>query len=340
MLFLLYSQQSCSSLRNNNVVVLVKGLIATKSENVTSRQIPENKKKYVYVWLSLDDNQWDKDLGGWDYSNVGIRIDTLEVRVHGEKQHENNYELDQITNVIRWRSPKKPDSILAIFGTTESLSSGELTENLERKSKKFRVISYALGALLTTIVAPTAVNVFTDLITTGVNPPPSTTMPEKIKYPDQEPLPELPITVVPSNQISSVVYNSDTPLNQNKAVELIVDYLTAKSDIFGPPYNEELLTRFVHSDGPLYKDATRNLRQLKTDQKRYEYESFEIKASESFVSEKNSLKLIIIVDENSKLYHRDGWKDKGLSNPATDKRIEYEFRKEGEVWKIYDSKGV
>lgn len=289
----------------------------------------ENQNKYVHVWLSLDDSQWKEEFKGWDCSNIGIRIETLEVRVNGEKQHEDNYELDRITNVIRWLSPRKPDSILAIFGTTESLSSGRLTKNLEKKSKKFRVVSYALGALLTTLVAPTAVNVLTEVIIgpkTPIEPP--------IEI-NREPFPKPPAPPVsPSNP------STDARLNQDKAVKLVEEYAAAKSDIFGSSYKEELLTQFTHPDGLLYKDAARNVRELKKGQKHYVYESFEIKNFESFVNEKNSSTLVIKVDENSKLIHRDGLEDRGLSNPVVNKRIEYEFRKDGKVWKIYNSKEI
>lgn len=305
-------------------------MIAIKAENAIPRPAPENKK-YVYVRLSLDESQWKKECGGWDCSNIGMRIETLDVFVNGVKQHEENYELDRITNVIRWRTPKRPNSILAIFGTTDSLSSGELTQNLKRNSKKFKVLSYALGALLTTLFAPTAVNVLTDAI---INPAPR---PAPLEVTPGKPAPEpRPPVVMPDPPTNG----ADVPLDKNTAIRLIENYAAAKSDIFGPPYQEELLIQFTHSDGPLYKDAIRNLRQLKKDQKHYKYERFEIKSSESFFNEKTSPKLVLVVDENSALIHRDGLRDRGLSNPVSNKRIQYEFRKEGEIWKIYDGKEI
>lgn len=147
---------------------------------------------------------------------------------------------------------------------------------------------------------------------------------------------EIPIAITPDSTISSSSYSSSTSLNQTKAVNLVVDYLTAKGDIFGPPYREELLTRFAHSKSSLYRDSLRNLRRLRQDQKRYEYESLEIISLESFSSESNSSKLIVRVNENSKLYHRDGLQDRGNSNPIVNQRIEYEFKKDGNVWKIYE----
>ncbi|MEO0683608.1 MAG: IMS domain-containing protein, partial [Cyanobacteria bacterium J06649_11] len=123
----------------------------------------------------------------------------------------------------------------------------------------------------------------------------------------------LPIRIVPDDSISSSSYTSNIPLTQTKAVELLVDYLIAKSEIFGPPYKEEFVVRFTHSEGPLHKAALKNMRELKRYQKRYEYESYEIKRLESFLDEGNSSKLVIVIDEDSKLYHRDNLKDKGKS---------------------------
>ena len=151
---------------------------------------------------------------------------------------------------------------------------------------------------------------------------------------------DTPLASSPSSRSSSPSSTSSSAssgLTQEQAVELINRWLSAKSDIFAPPFNRSLVDRYT--TGTLHNDITKpngSIDWLRNNSSRYSYKDSRVLESLSFSDLGNRPELTVKIYENRTLYSSNRI-DYANSGELTDS-FTYFFVKEDGTWKIEDYK--
>jgi hypothetical protein len=128
-------------------------------------------------------------------------------------------------------------------------------------------------------------------------------------------------------------------LDQATALQLVNDWLSAKSKIFAAPFDRNLVSQYT--TGPLYTDITKPngaIDWLINNGSYYQYNSAKVNSVVGFSgagqddSQKPSIRVSIYEDRT--LYGRNGV-DSANSGTST-QTFDYFFQKENGTWKIYD----
>ena len=153
---------------------------------------------------------------------------------------------------------------------------------------------------------------------------------------------------LPRSQQSSVQGNSSSPqqqtsssnnsFSQEKAVQLIVSWLKAKSKIFADPFDRGLVGKLT--TGILYEDITKpggSIDWLQNNSSYYVYHETSIKNSSDFSNNGSTASVKVSIYENRTLYGRSGRPDPNESRAST-KSYTYYFTNNNGTWKISDYK--
>lgn len=142
------------------------------------------------------------------------------------------------------------------------------------------------------------------------------------------PTPSIPLPPVPPPDINS-------SLSQDQAVALVNQWLKVKSQVFAPPFNTGLASKYI--TGPLYRDITKangTIDWLRNNKAYYVYKESEIKQVWSFASSATRPALKVKISENRILFSPQGI-DYSQSGTSTGNYTYYFVTEQG-VWKIYD----
>lgn len=128
-----------------------------------------------------------------------------------------------------------------------------------------------------------------------------------------------------------------TPITQQQAVDLINQWLEAKSEIFAPPFNQTQLSRFA--TGELYASlANPNglLDWLKNNRAYYRYGVQKVDAVERFAADRDRATIELKITEDRTLY-QDGAVNPQHTDFST-KPVRYTLERVDGRWKIADYK--
>ena len=124
-------------------------------------------------------------------------------------------------------------------------------------------------------------------------------------------------------------------LTQEKAVEIVNQWLQAKSAIFASPYDKQLAQKYLA--GPLYEDITKPngaIDWLQNNNYYYVYENGEVRQVWAFSTSGNRPQLKVSIYEERKLYTPRGVDN--TQSGASTANYTYSFARDNGVWKIYD----
>lgn len=148
--------------------------------------------------------------------------------------------------------------------------------------------------------------------------------------------PSIPAT--PSATTSAAEEEQDN-LSETAAAEIVHSWLDAKSKIFAPPFDLELVSDLSVSNGPLYEKTagpSGSVQWLKNEDYYYTYKSSTIDQILSYEPlSNNQFKLKVKVTEDLSLHSPKGI-DRSKSGRSTG-IYEFVLAKEGTTWKIYNS---
>ncbi|MGL5080723.1 MAG: ARC6/PARC6 family protein [Microcoleaceae cyanobacterium] len=131
--------------------------------------------------------------------------------------------------------------------------------------------------------------------------------------------------------IISQVQTRTTSLSLGEAADLINDWLTAKSQIFGPPFDQQTLA--TYATGTLYVDTLQAIDFLMENQGYYEYGVQKIESVDQFAIAGNKATIEVQVTEDSTFYKNGRVVDSSFNT----KRVRYKLEYRGNAWKIADS---
>lgn len=283
--------------------------------------------------VTLDENNWRPHFNGWECSAMaipGTEIKSI-YRNSGKELFKGMWVPNEDENVIVWQESlhEKPESLLVSFEITTTLST---TEDVKRATSKATQLwkwatsaSSGISALLIAILSSPLVN----------------TIAQSRQSVPEDPPPPIPIaTPTPTPSAQATATPTPTPplpseeLNKNQALELVNSWLTAKSRIFAPPFDKQLLGNLVSSNGPLYEEITspnKGIDYLRSSDSFYTFETPEVTAYSFFSSGENP-ELKVNVNEDYTLHIKNKRSDTKNNNQV----FFYSFEKEDGQWKIYD----
>ena len=145
---------------------------------------------------------------------------------------------------------------------------------------------------------------------------------------------------VPSSPGSSPTSPPGTSgdFDQSKAEQLVKSWLDAKSKIFSPPFDRNLVKTLT--TGPLYSDITKSngsIDWLQNNNSYYSYSKLSIDKVWLFSSNGSRPSIKVTISEDRILYGKDGKPDATESGSSTANWV-YFFIQENGIWKINDYK--
>ncbi|NJK38837.1 MAG: DUF4101 domain-containing protein [Oscillatoriales cyanobacterium RM2_1_1] len=128
----------------------------------------------------------------------------------------------------------------------------------------------------------------------------------------------------------SQVQTGNAAISMGEATDLVNGWLTAKSRIFGPPFDERTLASYT--TGTLYVDTLKAMDFLIENDGYYEYGVQKIESVDQFASSGQRATIEVRVTEDSTFYKNGQVADSSFNT----KRVRYklEYRENG--WKISD----
>lgn len=140
----------------------------------------------------------------------------------------------------------------------------------------------------------------------------------------------------PNNSPNTSPSNTNSSgLTQDQASQLIANWLNAKSQIFSPPFDRQLVANYT--TGLLYTDITKpggSIDWLNNNNSRYDYRNSRITKVFSFDNSGSQPAMKVQIYEERTLYGPKGI-DSNQSGSSTKNYI-YFFSSENGSWKIYD----
>lgn len=281
-----------------------------------------NREKEISFVVRLTEKEWDEDFNGWRCST--IRIPGAEIEVYNRgRLSDRAYEVSEENDMILWRlDTPRPESLAVLFKITESLSTQRATNLWKGLAIALPFIAAILSPILLELLKFALGN--QDYRSNAPTPPAETIVPSPppaAVFPTPTPSP----SPTPESEMVG-------KLTQEEALNLVEDWLEAKSNIFAPPFDKALLGKFVHTDGPLYKEITsprKGIDSLKSSDSYYTFQSFDVEFW-SFLSDDESPELTAKVFEKYTL-HTPSTFPKQLGN---EDNFVYTFKREDESWKI------
>jgi len=146
-------------------------------------------------------------------------------------------------------------------------------------------------------------------------------------------------TKSPSPKTSSSTSTQVDDITQEKAVDLVNQWLKAKPEIFAPPFNDSLVAKLT--TGKRYIDITKtdgSINWLRNNGSYWKYKTSKITDVWSFSSSSPRPELKVTIYEDATLYGNRGIDHQ--KSGATSENYIYYFAKDNGIWKIYDSKQV
>jgi ARC6-like, IMS domain len=126
--------------------------------------------------------------------------------------------------------------------------------------------------------------------------------------------------------------------DQSKAEKLVKSWLDAKSKIFSPPFDRNLVKTLT--TGPLYLDITKSngsIDWLQSNNSYYSYSKLSIDKVWTFSSSGSRPSMKVTISEDRILYGKNGKPDANESGASTANWV-YFFIQEDGIWKIHDYK--
>lgn len=127
--------------------------------------------------------------------------------------------------------------------------------------------------------------------------------------------------------------------SQSLAVQLVRDWLNARSQVFAPPFNREIASQYT--SGPLYYDITKpngSIDWLQSNNFYFIYRGSNVDKVWSFKTSESQGFLEVTVSEDRSLFGPKG--EESPQSGKTVKKLFYIFKKENGSWKIYDYKEI
>lgn len=131
-------------------------------------------------------------------------------------------------------------------------------------------------------------------------------------------------------------------ITQTEAEKIVKDWYKAKSQIFAPPYDRNLLAQYA--TGTTYnkngqKDGGGSIGWLERNNCYYTYDYSNVENVVEFDNSGNRPYITVTVSEKLQLQGPQSAGCNGRSNSYR-KNVTYQFEKESETWKIYDDNAV
>ncbi|MBE9062697.1 ARC6/PARC6 family protein [cf. Phormidesmis sp. LEGE 11477] len=298
--------------------------------------------------VRLTEDDWETDFKRWRCS--ALRIPRVEVkRINfggsGETVLGNHYTLDKIDGFIEWddkRAGALPSSkdLAVLLRITEALS----TKRDKDRWRNSAVAAAIIGAIATVLAA--MINARSPLLYQIVSllrpsdETPGNPLPPNEPAPSISPVrePEQPNLISPPDPLGSpvpdpILSKDSNVLEETEAIDLVEDWLEAKSRIFAPPFDKNLLATVVHTEGPLYKEiisSGKGIDSLKKSKSFYTFESFDLEFWGFSSSDNPLLKARVSETFN---YHEPRKNPERINSTASNT---YTFKEEDGNWKIYD----
>ena len=120
------------------------------------------------------------------------------------------------------------------------------------------------------------------------------------------------------------------PLSESDALDIVNNLVSAKNQIFAPPFNLQLLSELT--TGEAYEKRKGSVDWLQNNNAFYSYGNFQVRRAGSFGIQDNQANLSVEIFESPKLYI-NGKIDRSQSQPSRGRYI-CNFRFEDGKWKI------
>jgi len=148
------------------------------------------------------------------------------------------------------------------------------------------------------------------------------------------------LTTNPSDAHSERAKRDETPISETEAVEVIQNWLSSKSRIFAPPFDESLLSRYIVSTSETYRENQLNggsMGWLMENNHYYKYDISRVEEVLEFPINPGSdrVSIRVKVAESLTLYNQFGNVVPGRSGDNTN-AYRYDLVEENGYWKIYD----
>jgi len=124
-------------------------------------------------------------------------------------------------------------------------------------------------------------------------------------------------------------------LSQEQALELIENWYKAKSQIFGPPFDQSLVDQYTV--GKLYQNTVKpggSIDSLRSKDSYYTYNNSQINKVVLFSNSGSNPTIVVNVSEELYLHTSQGISQSNSGSYTAN--VIYFFQKDNEVWKIYD----
>ncbi|MEL6493420.1 MAG: IMS domain-containing protein [Cyanobacteria bacterium J06621_3] len=315
--------------------------------------------KEISFKVRLTDDDWDADFARWRCSALRIPGVTVE-KIYGDGSPlvEKSYDIDMSSGIIDLMPlVNKPDTLAVLLRTTEGLSTKTDREKWKRRAIYFPPLASVAGALLGAIA--TIMAAVTNSQPSAVATPPKSNLGTSISAPStdhsQPTAPgneaELPPNPVSSNSqtssgsdenINPLSSESDEMISKEQALTLVSKWLEVKTKILSAPFDteadERLLSEVAHTDGNLYRSLMSSdgkIERLKSANATIEYDYSRILQSWGPTTSDVDPKLVVKVEESFEYRSPRGVTPNKSDLPGI---FDYEFKKEGNSWKISDYK--
>lgn len=127
------------------------------------------------------------------------------------------------------------------------------------------------------------------------------------------------------------IAQSTNPISLGQAADLITQWLTAKSRIFAPPFDLQLVSQLT--TGTLYNDTLKAIDFLRNNDAFYQYGVQKVESVERFAASGNKATIEVKVTEDTTLYKRG----QILESSFNTKLVRYNLENWDGIWKIANS---
>jgi len=307
--------------------------------------------------VKLDTEEWNRYRRGWRCSAMripGANIDGVYTE-DGTEIPKGVWNPDKNEHLIIWSKEmiqKKPQSVLVLFKITEALSTrrevistqaeAASAQRNRDKWKKLAVLAAFLtpligfGSAVITSQSPPIVDLLSRLMKTDRHLQSSSSK-AKANHPKLPPIPDPEKTLIPSPRGAS---DDLTVLGEEEAMALVKDWLEIKAEILAAPFDDEndekLLAKVAHTEGDLYKSLTGGdgkIAVLKAANASIEYDYSRAVQNWGPPSSDTEPKFVVQVEESFEYRSPRGVT---LNESDAPSNFTYEFKREGNEWKIYE----
>lgn len=127
------------------------------------------------------------------------------------------------------------------------------------------------------------------------------------------------------------IAQSPDPISLGQAADLITQWLTAKSRIFAPPFDRQLVSQLT--TGTLYNDTLKAIDFLRDNDAFYQYGVQKVESVERFAASVNKATIEVKVTEDTTLYKRG----QIIESSFNTKLVRYNLEEWDGIWKIANS---